>query len=77
MPPALVKTASEKLGIPFKEAKRLWEKAKKLATEEGIPHYNYAVGIFKRMLSKKGVKKLGWEWTGSVKYVAVDINIIN
>jgi len=77
MPPALVKTASEELGIPFKEAKRLWEKAKKLALEEGIPRYKYVVGIFKKMLGKKGVKKLGWKVTSNVEYVAVDVNLIN
>lgn len=76
MPPALVKTASEELDIPYKEVKRLWEKAKNIALEEQIPQYRYVVGILKKMLGKKSVKKLGWKVTGNVEYVEVLINSI-
>lgn len=74
--PALLKTASEKLDIPYEEVERLWEKAKELSLDEHIPEYRYAVGILKKMLGKKNVKKLGWKISSNVEYIEVNVNSI-
>lgn len=60
--PALVNTVVEKTDLSKKEAEKRWEKAKEIASEQGFTDdYEYIVGVFKKSLGNKRLKKLGWK----------------
>jgi len=71
MPPALVKTASVKLHMPYPSVVQMWKQAIKITkqkkkTDKGDLSWKYVVGVLKRILGKQAVKKLGWKVTGSI-----------
>lgn len=53
MPSEYVKKLATKKGVSAKEAERKWDKAKKLAADEGhAEDFAYITGIFKRMMGE-------------------------
>lgn len=61
MPASVVDTVSKKCNISKSEAEKKWKEAKKKAADEGhTEDWPYVMEIFKHMVGKDCMKKMGW-----------------
>jgi len=67
MPAAVVDKVAKVCDISQEEAEEKWEKAKKLAEDEGHKEeYDYIMSIYKNLVGKKCMKKMGWTTDESI-----------
>ncbi len=70
MPNEIIDEVVKDTDLSKKEAEALWDKAAKQAEKsDKTPSYGYIMTIFKSMLGKSNVKKLGWK--AGVKMVKI------
>lgn len=61
MPANVVKSVSRKCDMSMDEVEKKWDEAKEAAADEGHKEeFDYIMSIFKNMVGKECMKKMGW-----------------